>query len=52
MEIPAYILCILLLNRMGRRIPLIVTMYLGGVACILSGAIPQNTSSEYSSLRG
>nr|KAG5691730.1 hypothetical protein BaRGS_010233 [Batillaria attramentaria] len=45
-EIPAYLICILLLNRVGRRIPLIVTMYLGGLACILSGLIPKTTSSE------
>nr|KAG5705621.1 hypothetical protein BaRGS_034819 [Batillaria attramentaria] len=43
-EIPAYIMCILLLNRVGRRLPLIVTMYLGGVACILSGIIPKHST--------
>ena len=48
-EIPAYLICILLLNRVGRRGPLIVAMYLGGVACIISGALPQSNSSEYCS---
>lgn len=43
-EIPAYALCILLLNRMGRRIPLIASMYLGGLACIISGILPKDTS--------
>ena len=45
-EIPAYVLCILLLNRVGRRTPLIVAMYLGGLACILSGALPQTSSGQ------
>ena len=45
-EIPAYVICILLLNRVGRRTPLIVTMYLGGVACIISGLLPTDTSCE------
>ncbi|KAK7107420.1 organic cation transporter protein-like [Littorina saxatilis] len=44
-EIPAYLLCIVLLNRVGRRLPLIVTMYLGGLACILSGVIPKHTEA-------
>ncbi|KAL8570505.1 hypothetical protein ACOMHN_008862 [Nucella lapillus] len=43
-EIPAYILCILLLNRVGRRTPLIATMYIGGIACILSGVLPKDTA--------
>ncbi|XP_055889222.1 organic cation transporter protein-like [Biomphalaria glabrata] len=41
-EIPAYALCILLLNRVGRRWPLILSMYVGGIACILSECIPSN----------
>ncbi|BFZ10272.1 hypothetical protein BsWGS_13311 [Bradybaena similaris] len=39
-EIPAYALCIAFLNKVGRRWPLVLSMYLGGVACILSGCIP------------
>lgn len=39
-EIPAYVLCILVLNRVGRRIPLVVSMVIGGVACIASGCLP------------
>ncbi|KAI8726368.1 organic cation transporter protein [Biomphalaria glabrata] len=42
-EIPAYALCILLLNRVGRRWPLILSMYMGGIACILSECIPNNS---------
>ncbi|XP_076444570.1 organic cation transporter protein-like [Babylonia areolata] len=44
-EIPAYALCILLLNRVGRRTPLIVSMYVGGLACILSGLLPKTSSA-------
>ncbi|KAH9489646.1 hypothetical protein Btru_045564 [Bulinus truncatus] len=39
-EIPAKVMCILLLNKVGRRWPLIITMYMGGIACILSECIP------------
>ncbi|CAL1533640.1 unnamed protein product [Lymnaea stagnalis] len=39
-EIPAYVICIAVLNKVGRRWPLILSMYMGGVACILSGCIP------------
>ncbi|CAG5130923.1 unnamed protein product [Candidula unifasciata] len=43
-EIPAYALCIAFLNKVGRRWPLVLSMYLGGLACILSGCIPVNGS--------
>ncbi|GFR97680.1 organic cation transporter protein [Elysia marginata] len=43
-EIPAYAICILLLNKMGRRRPLVVSMLVGGIACILSGCIPTGGS--------
>lgn len=36
-EIPAYILCVLLLNKLGRKKPLCGTMIAGGIACIISG---------------
>lgn len=38
-EIPAYIMCILILNPLGRRKPLFVNMIIGGIACIASGFI-------------
>ncbi|XP_059172875.1 organic cation transporter protein-like [Physella acuta] len=44
-EIPAYVICILILNKVGRRWPLILSMYIGGVACILSGCLPTEESS-------
>ncbi|KAK6985573.1 organic cation transporter protein [Biomphalaria glabrata] len=44
-EIPAYAICILLLNRVGRRWPLIISMYMGGIACILSECIPSNSDT-------
>ncbi|XP_041350991.1 organic cation transporter protein-like [Gigantopelta aegis] len=39
-EIPAYLVCIFLLNTVGRRIPLVAAMCIGGVACIVSGNLP------------
>ncbi|KAK6985574.1 organic cation transporter protein [Biomphalaria glabrata] len=45
-EIPAYAICILLLNRVGRRWPLILSMYMGGIACILSECIPSNSDTS------
>ncbi|KAK0050169.1 organic cation transporter protein, partial [Biomphalaria pfeifferi] len=45
-EIPAYALCILLLNRVGRRWPLILSMYMGGIACILFECIPSNRDTS------
>lgn len=41
-EIPAYIMCILLLNRVGRRRPLFATMIVGGAGCIASAFIHRN----------
>ena len=36
-EIPAYILCMVILNPLGRKKPLFAMMVIGGVACIASG---------------
>ncbi|XP_055954393.1 organic cation transporter protein [Patella vulgata] len=49
-EIPAYILCIVFLNKVGRRIPLVISMCVGGIACILSGTIPINDNSDIKTL--
>ena len=40
-ELPAYIICMVILNKVGRRWPLIISMYIGGIACILSGVLPE-----------
>ena len=40
-EIPAYIMCVLLLNRVGRKKPLTVTMIFGGISCIASAFVPK-----------
>ncbi|KAK3097252.1 hypothetical protein FSP39_008081 [Pinctada imbricata] len=42
-EIPAYLLCVLCLNRLGRRWPLALTMIVGGACCIASGFIPDSS---------
>lgn len=39
-EIPAYIMCVLCLNRVGRKKPLTITMIFGGVSCIASAFVP------------
>ncbi|ESO88919.1 hypothetical protein LOTGIDRAFT_153985 [Lottia gigantea] len=49
-EIPAYTLCIIFLNRLGRKIPLVVTMCIGGIACILSGTIPIDDNPDMETL--
>lgn len=49
-EIPAYALCIAFLNKVGRRWPLVLSMYLGGLACILSGCIPVNGNKGMAAL--
>lgn len=41
-EIPAYVLCVLFLNKLGRRWPLCGTMVIGGISCIVSGFIPDD----------
>lgn len=41
-EIPAYILNLLLLDRLGRRNLLIITLWVTGGACLISGCIPKN----------
>lgn len=44
-EIPAYIMCVLCLNRVGRKKPLTITMIFGGVSCIASAFVPNGKSS-------
>ncbi|XP_025098374.1 organic cation transporter protein-like isoform X2 [Pomacea canaliculata] len=46
-EIPAYALCILIVNRVGRRKPLIVTMVVSGVASVVAGLIPTTSSTKF-----
>ncbi|XP_061176496.1 organic cation transporter protein-like [Saccostrea echinata] len=41
-EIPAYIMCVLCLNRIGRKKPLTITMIFGGISCIASAFIPKD----------
>ncbi|XP_055954391.1 organic cation/carnitine transporter 2-like [Patella vulgata] len=50
-EIPALLLCMISLNKVGRRIPLFISMCVGGIACILSGTIPINDNSDLETLK-
>ncbi|GLG98471.1 Organic cation transporter protein [Gryllus bimaculatus] len=43
-EIPSYIMTILLMDRTGRRCLISTLMLLGGIACIVSAYIPQDTT--------
>ncbi|XP_074651203.1 organic cation transporter protein-like isoform X2 [Tubulanus polymorphus] len=44
-EIPAYILCIICLQKLGRRWPLVVHHIITGVALLLASVIPKKTDS-------
>ncbi|KAH9494644.1 hypothetical protein Btru_020376 [Bulinus truncatus] len=44
-DIPADMVSIVLLNYFGRRKPLMITMVLAGVGCILSECLPNNTDT-------
>ncbi len=39
-EFPAYGLCLLVLNRYGRRFPFAVLLIAGGLACLGTGVVP------------
>ncbi|KAH9494642.1 hypothetical protein Btru_020362 [Bulinus truncatus] len=45
-DIPADLVSIVLLNYFGRRKPLMITMVLAGIGCILSECLPNNTGSN------
>ncbi|XP_070542002.1 organic cation transporter protein-like [Ptychodera flava] len=44
-EIPAYILSAIIVSYFGRRIPLCIFHVVGGIACIITGFIPEETSN-------
>jgi len=39
-EIPAILISVVILLKMGRRIPLCLTMVAGGIACLLTTILP------------
>ncbi|CAH1251990.1 SLC22A5 [Branchiostoma lanceolatum] len=43
-EIPAYLMSIVILNKFGRRWPLCMLLLIGGVACIVAFFIPKHLS--------
>ncbi|XP_015368537.1 PREDICTED: organic cation transporter protein-like isoform X2 [Diuraphis noxia] len=42
-EIPAILISVVILLKMGRRIPLCLTMVAGGIACLLTTILPADT---------
>ncbi|KAL4112308.1 hypothetical protein QTP88_016122 [Uroleucon formosanum] len=42
-EIPAILISVVILLKMGRRIPLCLTMVAGGIACLLTTILPPDT---------
>ncbi|XP_059060513.1 carcinine transporter isoform X1 [Achroia grisella] len=45
-EIPSYIVCWILMDRVGRRWPLCLSMILSGIFCIVTVLLPQDAQME------
>lgn len=46
-EIPAILISVFILLKMGRRMPLCITMVAGGIACLLTTILPPSTYYGY-----
>jgi MFS family permease len=45
-ELPSYVLCWYVMDRFGRRWPMCLLMILGGISCVITVLLPENSETE------
>jgi hypothetical protein len=45
-ELPSYVFCWYVMDRFGRRWPMCLLMILGGVSCVITVLLPENSETE------
>lgn len=45
-ELPSYALCWVVMDRFGRRWPMCTLMILGGISCVITVLLPENSETE------
>uniref|UniRef100_T1JLS1 Major facilitator superfamily (MFS) profile domain-containing protein n=1 Tax=Strigamia maritima TaxID=126957 RepID=T1JLS1_STRMM len=49
-EFPAYIFCLLVMNRLGRKKPLVGCMLIGGLSCVCTVFVPEDAKYQWISI--